>query len=227
MNFPTNGILYALTPSNPANWTETLQKCQTMLENGVKVFQFRDKDIDDELFTVRAKELGQLVHQFHGIFIINDRVHLAPACGADGVHIGQEDMSIEDARKLLGEHFIIGVSIHNGEEARHAELHGATYVGANGFAPSQTKPELAALGQQGIQKIRIETTLPIIAIGGITEKNAAEAMAAGADGVAVISALFESENIENTCHQLQAEIRRGQEVREASTEPSIPREGKI
>lgn len=227
MNFPTTGILYALTPSNPPDWSETLKKCRTMLENGVTVFQFRDKDISDEVFTERATELGKLVHEYGGIFIINDRVHLAQTCGADGVHIGQDDMSIEEARKLIGEQAIIGVSIHNSEEARHAELHGANYVGANGFAPSQTKPELHPLGQEGIQSIRRETTLPIIAIGGITKENAAEAMAAGADGVAVISALFNSENIENTCQELQAEIHRGLEMREATTEPSLRREGKL
>ena len=121
--------------------------------------------------------------------IVNDRVDIALALGAHGVHLGSEDMPVEDARRLAGDTLIIGATVNELESARRAHLAGADYLGVGAIFPSPTKPDRQPISLDILRSIRIEIDLPIVAIGGIDDKNAAVPLKNGADGVAVISAL--------------------------------------
>jgi thiamine-phosphate pyrophosphorylase len=138
-------------------------------------------------------ELGRAIAEFtkeHGVmFFVNDRVDVAALVDADGVHVGQDDISVVDARKLLGDK-IIGVSAETVQEARQAELDGADYLGVGSIYPTVSKPDAGYTGLSGLADIAKSVSLPIVAIGGIGIHNAAEPMRHGAHGVAVVSAVM-------------------------------------
>lgn len=138
-----------------------------------------------------AAVLCPLVQKGGGTFIVNDRVDVAKAVGADGVHLGQEDLPLADARTILGPGKLIGISTHNLAQATEAETGGADYIGFGPVFPTATKenPD-PVVGVEGLREVRARIRLPIVAIGGITAKNAGDVRAAGADCVAVVSAVL-------------------------------------
>ncbi|MCP2519818.1 thiamine phosphate synthase [Candidatus Aminicenantes bacterium AC-335-K20] len=160
------------------------------VKGGATVVQLRAKSISTREFL----DIGKKIHSFlkkKGIpFIINDRIDIALALDADGVHLGQNDMPLQIARKILGKEKIIGISVNNIEEAVEAENNGADYLGVGPVFPTTTKPDIRApLGIEGLKKIRKKVKIPIVAIGGINENNIREVCSIGVDGVAVISAI--------------------------------------
>jgi thiamine-phosphate pyrophosphorylase len=164
---------------------------QTALDAGVRLFQFRMKTPEARRFYEMAVVLCPLVQKRGGTFIVNDRVDIAKAIGADGVHLGQEDMPLADARAILGPGRLIGISTHNPAQAVAAEVGGADYIGFGPIFPTATKenPD-PVVGVAGVREARAKVRLPIVAIGGITAKNAADVRAAGADCIAVVSAVL-------------------------------------
>ena len=138
-----------------------------------------------------AAVLCPLVQKGGGTFIVNDRVDVAKAIGADGVHLGQEDLPLADARAILGPGRLIGISTHNLTQAAEAEAGGADYIGFGPVFPTETKenPD-PVVGVEGLREVRALVRIPVVAIGGITAKNAGGVRAAGADGVAVVSAVL-------------------------------------
>ena len=164
---------------------------QTALDAGVRLFQFRMKTPEARRFYETAAVLCPLVKKGGGIFIVNDRVDVAKAIGADGVHLGQEDLPLADARAILGSGKLIGISTHNPAQAVEAEAGGADYIGFGPIFPTATKenPD-PVVGVAGVREARAKVRLPIVAIGGITAKNAADVRAAGADCCAVVSAVL-------------------------------------
>ena len=138
-----------------------------------------------------AAVLCPLVHKGGGIFIVNDRVDVAKAIGADGVHLGQEDLPLTDARAILGPGRLIGISTHNLAQATEAEAGGADYIGYGPVFPTATKenPDLV-VGVAGLREVRARIRIPIVAIGGINAQNASAMRAAGADCIAVVSAVL-------------------------------------
>jgi thiamine-phosphate pyrophosphorylase len=162
---------------------------------GATLVQLRDKQSETRALVEQARAIKQALAALAVPFVVNDRLDVAMAAGADGVHLGQDDMMVEDARRLLGSHAIIGLSVKSVEEAEAARLDLVDYVGSGGvYATSSKQQKNAPIGPAGLARIvtalrRRAPDLPICGIAGIDASNAAEVIAAGADGVAVISAL--------------------------------------
>ncbi len=160
------------------------------LEAGVRWFQLRMKTPDANRLYETAATLCPLIHKGGGMFIVNDRCDVAAAVGADGVHLGQEDLPLADARKLLGRK-LIGISTHNLTQAAEAEAGGADYIGYGPVFATATKTNPDPIvGVAGLREARAKVRLPIVAIGGIKAGNIGEVAAAGADGAAVVSAVL-------------------------------------
>jgi thiamine-phosphate pyrophosphorylase len=174
---------------------------------GCRIIQYREKEKSAREMIAEAREIKRICCE--AILIINDRVDVALSVDADGVHLGQKDMDARAARKLLGDK-IIGVTVHNVKEAVDAEKKGADYLGVSPIFTTGTKTDAGeACGTGMIAKIRSKTSLPIVAIGGITKHNALEVMAAGADSVAAISATVCSDDVKKEVKKFIEIIRAG------------------
>lgn len=168
------------------------------------MIQFRDKDMDDAGFEKEAKKISGLARDKDVLFVVNDRVGIAKRCGADGVHIGQEDLDIGRARAILGLDAIIGVSVSKRVEAQAAEAAGADYLGAGPVYETSSKSDaLRPIGLDELDTICRSVTIPVIAIGGITKENAPDIMAAGAAGIAVIAAVAEAPDMTQAVKELK------------------------
>lgn len=173
---------------------------------GVTCVQLREKLCGTRDFIDQARQLKTLLQPAGIPLIINDRIDVALAVGADGVHLGQQDMAIADARFLAGPAMIIGISAESLEDAIRAERQGADYIGISPVFATATKADAAPpLGLEGVRRIREAVKLPLVGIGGITQGNAGAVVAAGADGVAVVSAIIASR-----CPRTAATALRGQ-----------------
>lgn len=173
------------------------------LDAGVRVFQYRDKTGSRRAVYEVARGLASLLQPARARFLLNDHADIALAAGADGVHLGQDDLPLEQARRLLGPERTIGISTHSVAQAVAAERGGADYIGFGPLFPTQTKDAGPLQGLAGLAAVRSAVSLPIIAIGGITGENAASVRAGGADGVAVIGAVLRSADITAACRGLQ------------------------
>jgi thiamine-phosphate pyrophosphorylase len=187
--------LYAVTPDEPDDMKLTAQVHSALL-GGARLVQYRNKRAEPALRHRQAKALLSLCRR-HGVpLIINDHVELALEIGADGVHLGSEDRSIAAARETLGANSIIGASCYNLlENARSAQRAGASYVAFGSFFSSSVKSGAAHAPVALLHEAKQELALPVVAIGGISHANAPRLIAAGADSVAVISALFTAADI--------------------------------
>lgn len=182
--------LYAITPDLGWSTKQLFNVAETILNNGVRVLQYRDKKSHPALRAEQACALRTLCQKYQCTFIVNDDVALAAECGADGVHLGETDGAISTARKALGEEAIIGASCYNSiERAANMAAAGADYLAFGRFYPSSTKPN-AVVAEPNILHQAKDLSLPLVAIGGITPDNAQPLISAGADSVAVIEALF-------------------------------------
>ncbi len=188
--------LYAITPDE-ADTELLLRKVRQALRGGARVLQYRNKSADANLRLTQARELRALTRQFSALLIVNDDVQLARDVDADGVHLGRADTALGAARSILGAHKIIGVSCYNRLSlAKAAIAEGADYVAFGAFFPSATKPDAVKADLELLRQAHAELGAPIVAIGGITAQNGAALAEAGADALAVITALFEARNIE-------------------------------
>jgi len=164
---------------------------EAAVRGGFTVVQLRAKNLGGRAFVGLALEISRRLAGTCVPLLINDRVDIALACGAAGVHLGQDDMPVPTARRLLGPDAAIGVSVNTPEEAVSAEREGADYVGAGpAFATSTKETPLVVLGPAGLARIKRAVRIPVVAIGGISPGNAASLAAAGADGIAVVSAIL-------------------------------------
>ncbi|HID71688.1 MAG TPA: thiamine phosphate synthase [Thermoplasmata archaeon] len=162
---------------------------ENALRAGCKIIQYREKNKCTKDMVEEAEELRRLCEN-RAFFLVNDRVDVALAVDAHGVHLGQDDMPFKIARKLLGEEKIIGLTVHNLEEARAAEEMGADYVGLSPIFPTKTKEDAGqAQGLELVRRVCPQISIPVVAIGGITKENVKSVIEAGADGVAAISAV--------------------------------------
>ena len=172
---------------------------------GVRLFQYRDKQATMKEAYAQALALRQAATEVGAWLIINDRCDLALAVQADGVHLGQEDLPMADARQLLGSEKVIGLSTHTTEQVREAVILKPDYIGFGPIFSTSTKADHdPVVGLDGLQDARALTTLPMFAIGGITADSVGDIMAAGADGVAVISAILKAPDLDaaiRTFHQ--------------------------
>jgi len=190
--------LYAITPDEP-DTEELLRKVRLALQGGACLLQYRNKVSSPELKLRQAQALRQLASDFDCPFLINDDARLAAQVDADGVHLGGEDGSVAIARTVLGENKIIGVSCYNRIRlAREAERQGADYIAFGAFFTSSVKPAAVKAEASLLQAARNELNLPIVAIGGITQQNGTALIEAGADALAVISALWNAPDVQTS-----------------------------
>jgi len=165
------------------------------LKAGCKIIQYREKNIDFNKMVYEAKHLKKKCNG-KAIFLINDRLDVALAVEADGIHIGKSDVSFKDARKSLGNNKIIGLSVDNVKEAIDAEFAGANYIGLGPIFKTFTKKDAGnPCGIKMLKNVRKNIKIPIVAIGGITKKNVAEVIRNGADAVASVSAVIGSDDV--------------------------------
>jgi thiamine-phosphate pyrophosphorylase len=162
-----------------------------LVEAGVGMIQFRDKRLEDRELVARARSLRELTRGTRSLAVVNDRADVAATVGADGVHLGQEDLSVKAARAIVGSRMFVGVSTHNVAQARAAVLDGANYLGAGPTFPSQTKAFDALAGLDYLREVAAEIRLPTFAIGGIGAGNLPEVLSTGISRVAVGAAVTE------------------------------------
>lgn len=189
--------LYAITPEC-ADTASLLRMVEPALAGGARLVQYRNKLGDVALRHEQASELLALCRRFHVPLIINDDLRLADLIGADGVHLGKDDGSVREARLILGAGKIIGISCYNDlQRGLEAETHGADYVAFGSFFASSTKPGAMAAPLTLLHEAKRVLNIPVVAIGGITPNNAGTLITAGADAIAVITALFDSTDIQS------------------------------
>lgn len=184
-----------------------LEQIEMSIRGGLKVLQIREKSVTDEAFIDEASQALEITRRSGAYLIVNDRADIAAQVGADGVHLGQSDMPLKEARKIYGDDLIIGISVKSPEEAKAAEGDGADYIAVNGVFHTDTKKDLGALpGLEGLRKISESVSLPVIGIGGINLDNCADVIDAGADGIAVVTAITMVEDIPSACRKFLEKI---------------------
>ena len=182
--------LYLVTDRTLSLGRSTVEVVRAAIRGGVSCVQLREKGCSTREFMDEARLLKALLAGTGVPLFINDRLDVALAVGADGVHLGQNDLPIADARRLVGNRMIIGISAESVADAIRAEAEGADYIGASPVFTTPTKTDTAPpLGLDGLRAIRRAVQLPLVAIGGINADNAAQVLRAGADGLAVVSAI--------------------------------------
>lgn len=178
-------------------------QAEKALKGGAAMIQLRRKSASGSALYSWALRIKELCRTFDSLFIMNDRVDIAIAADADGVHLGQQDLPAEAARKLLGNNKVIGVSVSSAEEAEKAEKDGCDYVGLGHIFPTSSKKKSGKpLGTSRITEISQQFSLPVIAIGGLTGQNAFKVIKAGASGIAVISAVADAPDPQKAASEL-------------------------
>ena len=197
-------LLYAVTDRAWTGKQTLYDQVEAALKGGVTCVQLREKELDETAFLQEAKELCALCRRYGVPFLVNDNVEIAIACGADGIHVGQEDLAAGEVRRRAGENMILGVSVHTVEEACQAVRDGADYLGLGAVFPTSTKTDVEQMSNETLRAICDAVDVPIVAIGGINRGNILKLAGSGVDGVALVSAIFSAEDIEGTCRELRA-----------------------
>lgn len=209
--------LYLVTDRGLSQNRSMEEIIEAAIAGGVTVVQLREKGMPEEEFIREAVRLRRITEKLGVPLIVNDSLRVAQACGADGIHLGQEDMSCSTARALLGADPIIGISVSNVDEALQAVADGADYLGVSPIFRTPTKTDTPPpVGIEGLRNIRSRISLPLVAIGGISARNVAEILQAGADGIAVVSAIMAAPDPLAAAAELAAMIRPSPRKRELS-----------
>lgn len=187
--------IYAITDSECSKNKDFLVYCEELLRGGVKIIQYREKSRDMKKLFKEGLELKELAKKYNAVFIVNDHLDIAILLDADGIHIGQDDLPIEEVRKVLGKNKIIGISTHNLDEARLAVKNGADYIGVGPIFHTDTKKDAGnPLTLKFLEEVEKNIDLPYTVIGGIKEHNLDEVLSRGAKSVCLISELICNEN---------------------------------
>lgn len=196
--------LYVVTDAQLSRGRSHREVTEAAIRGGATIVQYREKNASTRQMIDEALELHDLCRA-HGVpFIVNDRVDVALAVDADGVHVGQDDMPASLARKLIGPDKILGVSAENAEQARAAVAESADYVGAGAIFVTATKADAnKPINIAGLLKIARACTIPMVGIGGINASNAASVIRTGADGIAVVSAIVSADDVERAAQELR------------------------
>ncbi len=206
--------VYLVTDPVLVGQRDLVQVVESVLKAGVQVVQFRDKSAPTRILVAMARKLADLAKKQGAILIVNDRVDVAMVSGAHGVHLGQEDMEVADARRILGADAVIGVSVRTIQEAQRAVEAGADYVAASHVFPTGTKDiQDPPLGLEGVSALSKALDVPLVGIGGIGPENAADVVRAGADGVAVVSAILAARDPVAAAKAMQTAVSDGLKAR--------------
>jgi thiamine-phosphate pyrophosphorylase len=201
--------LYLVTDRRLSLSRSNLEVIEAAVAGGVTTVQLREKELSTREFYSEGLKIREFLKTRHIPLIINDRIDIALALDTDGVHIGQDDMALDVARKIMGPDKIIGISVMNAKEARAAEAGGADYLGLSPIFVTATKPELTReIGIKGIPPIRRAVKIPLVGIGSMNESNAFAAISAGLDGVAVVSGIVAQPNVTEAARKIKREIMR-------------------
>ncbi len=195
-------LLYAVTDRKWLNGRPLSVVIEETLRGGATMIQLREKSLSHEDFLAEAREILTITRRWNVPLIINDDVETALECGADGVHVGQSDVSLREARLRLGPRAIIGVSSHTVEEAEAAEAGGADYLGVGAVFPTGTKENARPLSFEALKSVAGSVKIPCVAIGGISSENISKLRGSGVCGAAVISAIFAAADIEAATRNL-------------------------
>ena len=187
--------LYAVTDRKWLNGGSLADQVEKAAIAGVTMVQLREKELGFDEYVELAIEIAAVVHRYDIPLIINDNVEVAIASGADGVHVGQSDMQAVNARKMIGPDKILGVSAETVESALEAERCGADYIGAGALFPTSTKEDAKKISLRDLKRICDSVSIPVVAIGGITENNIMDLTDSGVAGVALVSAIFAQKDI--------------------------------
>lgn len=196
--------LYLCTDRALMSSATLAQNVRSAIEGGVSVVQLREKDCSSRTFYDLALSVKAVTDAYHVPLIINDRVDIALAVGADGVHIGQSDLPLTAVRALVGDRMLIGVSASNVQQAVQAERQGADYLGVGAMFATQTKADATAVSIDELKRIRQAVQLPIVAIGGINQQTLPRLYGTGIDGVAVVSAIVAQADVRAAASALRA-----------------------
>ncbi len=201
-------VLYAITDRRWLNGKSLAEVVEESLKGGVTFLQLREKELDSETFLEEALKIKDVCRKYKVPFIINDNVDVAVASEADGIHIGQEDAAIGDVRKRVGAGKIIGVSAQTVEQAVLAESQGADYLGVGAVFKTGSKDDAEDVSLETLRKICDAVSIPVVAIGGITEDNLSLLKGSGIAGIAVISAIYAKPDIQKTSERLKEAVLR-------------------
>ncbi len=196
--------LYAVTDRKWLKGSSLEEEIEKAVRAGVTMVQLREKHMGSDELVSLAKRIGTVVHKYNVPLIINDDIEAALASGADGVHVGQEDVCAYEARQKIGSSMILGVSARTAEAAVEAERCGADYIGAGAVFPTSTKEDAAAVTIGELKRICRSVSVPVVAIGGITEENIMELSGSGIAGAAVVSAIFARDDVAAAAAGLRA-----------------------
>lgn len=196
--------IYLVTDETCLKGISLLEAVEQALKGGVTVVQYRSKDAEGGKLYQEALALKLLCDSYDVPLIINDRLDIAMAVGAAGVHVGQEDFPCREARKLLGEDYIIGVSSHNPQEALQAVADGADYLGCGAVFGSATKHNVGTLGLDNLKAIRQAVAIPMVGIGGINSSNYEAVLQTGANGAAIVSGILAVDDIKAEVQKFKA-----------------------
>lgn len=188
-------LLYAVTDRMWLKEGESLVSvAEDVLKNGATFLQIREKDLEEGAFEEEAEKLRTLCASYRVPFVVNDSVEIALQCNADGVHVGQSDIKGRDIRAIIGPDKILGISAGTVEQAKAAEAAGADYIGVGAVFATGTKKNAKNISMEQFREISDSVSIPVVAIGGINAGNMLELKGSGADGVAVVSAIFAAED---------------------------------
>ena len=199
--------LYLVTDRGLSRGRSTLEIVEAAVRGGATCVQLREKQCTTREFIQQARVIRDRLRQLNTPLIINDRLDVALAVEADGVHLGQSDMPLEVARAIVADKMLIGISAESLRDAIEAEKGGADYLGVSPIYATPTKTDTApALGLEGLRQIRTAVNLPLVGIGGLNHENAGEVIRSGADGVAVVSAIVAADDPEQAARSLRSVI---------------------
>lgn len=198
--------LYLVTDRDVLKGRDLGKAVEDSILGGATIVQLREKDITSREFYAIATKIKAITDKYNVPLIINDRLDIALAVGAFGVHIGQSDMPCIIARQVLGKDRIIGVSVHTLEEALEAEKDGADYLGCGAVFSTSTKKDAKNVSYDQLKEIKSRVKIPVVAIGGINEKNLVQLKGTNIDGVAIVSAILGKEKIKEATENLKGNI---------------------
>lgn len=195
-------LLYAVTDQSFGKSQPLEEQVKEALESGITFLQLREKELEDEDFLNEAIQMKSLANEYRVPLVINDNVEVARKSGADGVHIGQNDMEIAKAKEILGNDKIVGVSVQTVEQAKLAQSQGADYLGVGAVFSTSTKQDAKAVSYDMLKQICEAVSIPVVAIGGISADNIEKLKGSKISGVAVVSAIFGSNNMRQATKNL-------------------------
>ncbi|WP_025028738.1 thiamine phosphate synthase [Caldalkalibacillus mannanilyticus] len=200
--------LYVITGEQFYPQQEYLAVIEEAILGGADIVQLREKNKTKKELLEMAKKLKELCSKYHVPFIVNDHIDIALAVDADGIHLGQDDLPLSEARRILGSEKIIGISTHAIEEAIEAERNGADYIGVGPIYETKSKVDVVdPVGLSYIKEVVSQTKIPFVAIGGIKLHNLDKVLEAGAQRICVISAIVGAENVKEAASQFSSRIR--------------------